>query len=62
MVDAVLAVKTTNDKGEIKYPIKVGVIFLLKMTALFPCFLLLIFCHGCYGTGNQHSQCSWKEC
>ncbi len=43
MVDAVLAVKTTNDKGETKYPIKVGVIFLLKMTALFPHFLLLSF-------------------
>jgi hypothetical protein len=72
VVDAVLAVKTTNDKGEIKYPIKVCILNLLQCT-LFAFedknFIFLLpfasfLCAGwlVLGTGNQHSQGSWKEC
>jgi hypothetical protein len=67
VVDAVLAVKTTNDKGEIKYPIKVcniesPTVHIICFRRQEPYFLIAFcFFFACGVVGTLHRQSTFSR-
>ena len=65
VVDAVLSVKMTNQRGEIKYPIKVCLCSSVKVLNIVSQVRMISLClntSAYYVVGDQYSESSWTKC